>query len=352
MTPLLVAALACLALASQASAAGGLPPGSPFAGTALWVDRVSPESSAGALAAAGAQAGARTLFVKAGDGVTPDPQFSPGLVSALRGAGVAVCGWTFAYGRDPVAEAAVAVAGAHAGAQCLVIDAEGQYDKLYGPAQSFVRALRSQLGPRFPIGLAGQAEVSQHPTFPYSVFLGPGAFDVDLPQMYWLDLGLSVDSAYAAVLGANSIYARPVLPVGQLYGPPGAPELTRFRALAGAYGSPGLSFFDLDAAQPQELGALGAPLSRAPRRVPLAPILHPGAAGDQVVWAQELLNAAGAHLPVGGFFGAQTARAVARFQASRRLPVSGVVGPVTWKALERLHPREPSWAAAPPYSAR
>jgi hypothetical protein len=344
--------LACLSLASSSACATGSSPGSPFAGTALWVNQVPPAGTPQTLATTASQAGAHTLFVKAGDGSTPDPQFTPGLVGELRAAGISVCGWTFAYGQDPLAEAAVAAAAVRSGAQCLVIDAEGQYDKLYGAAQLFVRTLRTQLGGHFPVGLAGQAEVAQHPTFPYSVFLGPGGFDVDLPQMYWLELGVSVDAAYAATLGVNSIYGRPILPVGQLGGNPAAGELSRFRSLARAFGSAGSSFFDLDVAQPQELTALAAPVARTARRTIAPPTLHAGADGDEVVWAQELLNAAGARLPVGGFFGAQTARALVRFQSSHRLRASGVLDAASWKALERLHPREPSWALAPPDSAR
>jgi hypothetical protein len=229
-----------------------------------------------------------------------------------------------------------------------VVDAEGQYDCRYGAAQEYVHALRSALGSSFPIGLAGQAEVLEHPTFPYSVFLGPGGFQFDMPQMYWLELGLSVDGAYAAAVPENSIYGRPIVPVGQLAGAPTSSELERFRALAGAYGSPGVSFFDLDSAVPGELAALAAPLAPLPRRALPMPTLHAGADGDEIVRAQELLDAAGAGLPVGGFFGAQTAHALAVFQARHRLPASGVLGPATWRALLREHPREPSWATPPP----
>jgi Putative peptidoglycan binding domain len=325
---------------------------SPFAGTALWIAQVPAQDTPLQLAGEAAKAGVHTLFVKAADGVTPEAQFSRALVSGLRSAGVSVCGWTFAYGQDPLAEAAAAVAAVRSGAQCLVIDAEEQYDGLYGAAQVFVRALRSRLGSGFSIGLASQAEVLEHPTFPYSVFLGPGGFNFDLPQIYWLDFGVSVDAAYAATMGSNSIYGRPILPVGQLYGTPTPAELARFRALASAYGAPGMSFFDLDAAQPDALASLVPPPVRLARRSITAPVLRAGADGDAVVWAQELLNAAGARLPVGGFLGAQTARALARFQVSHGLPPSGVLTPATWKALLRLHPREPSWAKSPPDSAR
>ncbi|HLH13820.1 MAG TPA: hypothetical protein VKV16_03450, partial [Solirubrobacteraceae bacterium] len=147
------------ALCVLAGAAGaGAPPAlaasvSPFAGTALWVDEAPPTSTPEELAGQAAQAGSRTLWVKAGDGSTPDLQFSPALVAGLRAAGVTVCAWTFAYGVDPAGEAAVAVAAARAGARCLVVDAEEQYDGRYGAAQAYVRALRAQLGASFPIGL-------------------------------------------------------------------------------------------------------------------------------------------------------------------------------------------------------
>jgi peptidoglycan hydrolase-like protein with peptidoglycan-binding domain len=351
-------ALVTAGQAAAASGAAATPAFSPFTGTALWVAEVPAQSTPQQLAGQAAQGGVHTLFVKAADGSTADPQFTAALVSGLRAAGETVCGWTFAYGENPLGEAAAAVAAVHAGAQCLIVDAEGAYDTRYGAAQLFVRTLRSQLGSAFPMGLAGQAEVLQHPKFPYSVFLGPGGFNFDLPQIYWLDLGVSVDAAYSATIDINSVYGRPIVPVGQLYESPlaarspSATEVTRFRALAGAYGSPGLSFFDLDRVQSEVLASFGTPATRLARKRVLGPTLPAGADGDEVVWAQELLNGAGARLPVGGFLGAQTTRAIAHFQARHHLRASGLLGPATWKALSRLHAREPSWAKAPPDSAR
>jgi hypothetical protein len=346
----LALSLGALAPAAGLAASRSVP--QPFTGTALWVDQVAPPQTGQELATEAAGAGVKTLYVKAAEGSSAEPQFSAVLVGEIRAAGERVCAWTFARGQEPLAEAAAAVGAVRDGAQCLVVDAEGEYDKLYGAAQLFVSTLRAQLGAGFPIGLASQAEVAQHPTFPYSVFLGPGGFNVVLPQIYWLDFGVSVDAAYVATIGPNSIYGRPILPLGQLYGSPPPAELTRFRALAGAYGAPGSSFFDLDAAQPQELAALATPAPVLARKVVVAPTLHAGACGDEIVQAQELLNAAGAHLPVGGFFGAETARAVSAFQARHRLPPSGVLGPAAWRALLRFRPREPSWAGAPPTCER
>jgi hypothetical protein len=354
-------ALAGLGCGSSPAAASALSPASspaaasaasPLSSTALWTGEIPAGSTAAQLAAQAAQASVHTLFIKGADGATAEPQLTPTLIAELRANGVSVCVWMFAYGINPTAEAAAAVAAVHEGAQCLIVDAEEQYDGLYGAAQLFVHTLRAHLGSQFPIGLAGQAEVLQHPTFPYSVFLGPGGFNFDLPQVYWLDFALSVQAAYATTIAENSIYGRPMLPIGQLYGNVAPVELEQFRALAGAYRLPGMSFFDLVSAQPDELAALAAPVAKFAPRASVPVAVRAGADGDEVVWAQELLNAAGARLPVGGFLGAQTARAIARFQTHHRLPATSVLGPATWKALLRFKAREPSWASGPPDSAR
>ncbi|HEY1833382.1 MAG TPA: peptidoglycan-binding domain-containing protein [Solirubrobacteraceae bacterium] len=340
----LVVLVLCLACAPEALA-------SPLEGTALWV--AQPSSSL-VLAGEAEQAGVRTLFVKAGDGSTPEAAFDSALVGGLREAGLSVCAWTFDYGVHPAAEAQVAVAAVHAGAQCLVVDAEEAYDGRYGAAQSFVHTLRRALGARFPIGLAGQAEVLDHPTFPYSVFLAPDGFQVDMPQIYWHELGLSVAGAFQASIGVNSIYGRPIAPVGQLFDGVSLEEVGSFRTAAAEYGTSGFSLFDLESTEPLALApVLREPLPDLRLRV-VAPTVRPGADGDEVLWAQELLNAAGARLPVGGFFGATTARAVSRFQSRHHLHVDGLLDGATWSALlrSRRRVREPSWAAHPPLSAR
>jgi putative peptidoglycan binding protein len=340
--------LAALALGIAAASTRA----SPLESQALWVGRSPAATNPQQLASQAAAAGARTLFIKAAEGTTPEAGFTPAFVGAVRAAGISVCAWTFVYGVDPAAAAIAAIAAGHAGAQCLVVDAEGQYDKRYGAAQLYVRTLRSQLGSAFPIGLAGQAEIAQHPTFPYSVFLGPGGFNVDMPQVYWRDLGLTVAAALAATVGPNRLYGRRLAPVGQLFNGPSTAELQAFKTGAFGDGARGFSLFDLESSSPATIaGVFSAPIAAPSRRVVL-PTVHPGADGDDVVWAQEHLNGAGAHLPVGGFYGAQTARAVARFQRRHRLPASGVLDNHTWLALLRVRPRIPSWALAPPQSAR
>jgi peptidoglycan hydrolase-like protein with peptidoglycan-binding domain len=118
-----------------------------------------------------------------------------------------------------------------------------------------------------------------------------------------------------------------------------------------AYGCVGASFFSLDAADPAGLLALRQPVQAIAKRTAVPPTLTPGADGDEVVWAQELLNGAGTHLPVGGFFGNQTSLAVAAFQTRHHLRSDGVLDAATWKLLVRQHAREPTWTT-PPDSGR
>ena len=342
----LLGAAGALLLGAPGAGAAGI---SALRGPSLWIVHAGEPA---AIAVQARQAGVRTLLVKAADGTTPDPQFSPALVSALRASGLTVCGWTFAYGSEPAAEAAAAVASVRAGAQCLVVDAEGEYDSRYGSAQVFVRSLRSALGPGFPIALAGQAETFQHPKFPYSVFLGPGAFQLDMPQIYWHDLGLSVPAAYRLAIAENALYGRPIVPVGQLYGGVGAQEVAQFAALADEYGSPGASFFDLDSAEPALLAAV-VPRLRPDVRIVARPSNDPARCGRR----RGAVGAGAAQRRGGATAGRRLLRRadaralVTRFQARHDLRRSGILDAPTWRALLRVRPRVPSWARRPPDSA-
>ena len=113
------------------------------------------------------------------------------------------------------------------GADCLVIDAESEYEGRYAQARTYVTRLRAAVGADFPIGLAGFPYVHYHPAYPYSVFLGPGGAEFNLPQVYWKAIGDSVDRALATTYTYNRVYGRPISPdrpaLRQPAGPRGAP---------------------------------------------------------------------------------------------------------------------------------
>ena len=325
---------------------------SPFDGTGMWIWYLS-KSSAGdpaRIAATAAQYHVSTVFIKSGDGTSAWPQFSPQLVSDLKSRGLHVCGWQYLYGKDPNAEADVSAGAVRTGADCFVIDAETQYEGRYSQAQAYVNRLRAQVGPGYPIGLAGFPYVDYHPAYPYSVFLGPGAAQFNVPQMYWKAIGTTVDNVYSHTYVHNRIYGRAIFPLGQLYDHPAPAQVTRFRQLAVAYGATGVSWWDWQEADPQGWQAIADPLQPLAGFVPQAgyPPLARGAKGDEVVWAQEELAAGGHPVPVTGSYDVATEQAVAAFQASAGLGPTGKLDDPTWQALLRNPPAPADWSAGGP----
>jgi hypothetical protein len=295
------------------------------------------------------RAGIGTLYVKAGDGGDYWSQFSAGLVESLHQAGLDVCAWQFVYGERPLAEAKVGAAAVQRGADCLVIDAEGQYEGRYAAADRYVRALRARIGAGFPLSLAGFPYVDYHPAFPYSVFFGPEGATYNQPQMYWKAIGTSVRAVYEHTYLYNRLWGHPIYPIGQTYESPGPKQVLRFRRFASSYGGLAPSWWDWQETSARTWGALGAttngPLTGY-RPVTTQPLLKRGSRGDLVVWAQEHLVGAGqTQLPVTGIFGKQTAAAVRAFQLSRGLAVDGAIGTTTWSALLGVEPARPRWAS-------
>jgi len=327
--------------------------GTAFDGQGMWIWYLS-RSSGGNIAAIVAQAraaGVTTLFIKSSDGSTNYwSQFSPQLVAELHANGLHVCAWQYVYGSNPAGEASLGARAVAAGADCLVIDAEAEYEGRYSSAQSYISALRAAIGPNYPLGLAGFPYVSYHPRFPYSVFLGPGAAQYNAPQMYWKDIGTSVDTVYANTYIANRIYGRPIFPLGQTYGGVSQADLLRFREEAVDYGAAGISFWDWQETPAQGWRTLAEPLQPLTSVIPNTslPELHEGSKGDQVLWMQEHLASAIEAQETTGIFGSQTAADLAAFQQARGIAPSARADAATWAALLALQPVAVDWTGGGP----
>ncbi len=327
--------------------------GSPFEGQGMWIWYVS-QSSAGNVAAIVAQAhaaGVSTVFVKSSDGSSNYwGQFSPQLVQELHANGLRVCAWQYVYGTNPAGEASLGAKAVANGADCLVIDAEAEYEGHYAAAQTYITTLRAKIGPTYPLGLASFPYVNYHESEPYSVFLGPNGAQYNAPQMYWKAIGQSIDTVYANTYIGNRIYGRPIFPLGQTYEGPSASELVRFREEAVAYGATGVSFWDWQETTASGWSALAAPLAPLASVTPNSeyPELTHGAKGDQVLWLQEHLASAIPSQEVTGTFGAQTTSDLRSFQAAHALSVTGVAEPATWAALLALPPVAVNWTGGGP----
>ena len=340
-----VVALAALP-SLNAARPGALP--DVFAGDGMWIWYVdkSEGGNLDAIAARAKAAGMRTVFVKSADGGDVWEQFTPQLVADLHARGLRACAWQFVYGLDPQAEASAAAASIAAGADCFVIDAETKYEGRYASAQRYLAALRGAVGPAYPIGFTSFPYVDYHPRLPYSVFLGPGGAQANLPQVYWKAIGGSVDAVSAKTVANNRIYAVPIAPLGQSYDTPKAEDLRRFRALWAGYGAGGLSWWSWQATGRAAWSVLSEP---APAAVvppdPGWPALDQGATGDQVIWMQQHLASADPSVALDGKFTAATKAALQAFQTARGLEASGATDAATWQALLGVPLRPVDWTA-------
>jgi hypothetical protein len=326
---------------------------SAFEGQGMWIWYVN-KSSGGSVAAIAEQAhaaGVGTLFIKSSDGSSNYwSQFSPQLVAELHADGLRACAWQYVYGTNPAGEAALGAEAVANGADCLVIDAEAEYEGKYAAAQTYITDLRAAVGANYPVALASFPYVYFHSSFPYSVFLGAGGAQFNAPQMYWKDIGTSVDTVYANTYIHNRIYGRPIFPLGQTYGGVKNADVLRFREEAGDYGASGWSFWDWQETNASGWTTLAAPLEPLTSVAPNTtyPELAKGSKGDEVLWMQEHLAAAEPSQETTGLFAAQTQANLEAFQTSQGLPVSGTTDAATWAALLALSPVEVKWTGKGP----
>jgi hypothetical protein len=327
----------------------------PLTKRGMWIWELG-DSSGGNVAAIIARAkadGVGTLMIKSSDGTAMWPQFNATLVRELHADGLKVCAWQYVYGSNPLAEAAAGARAVKDGADCLMIDAEAEYQGKYVAAQKYITRLRHLIGKNFPVALAGLPYVDFHPAFPYSVFLGPGGAQYNAPQMYWRAIGVTPDAVFAHTYEFNEIYQRPIFPLGQIYDSPPVRQVLRFRELSRLYGASNVSWWDWQSASPQSryfkaISQNVATLKGSPDHAPATVALH--AEGDLVVWGQEHLVAAarqlhidGRTLTIDGAFGAKTLAAVEAFQVAKGLPVTGELDPPTWVALLGYQPIIVRW---------
>src|SRR4051812_4264517 len=331
-------------------AAQPAPSGTVFDGSGMWIWYLD-KSDGGdldAIAARANAAGIKTVYIKSGDGATYWSQFSPLTIGGLKQRGLNVCAWQFVYGKVPETEADIGAQAIQSGAQCLVIDAESDYEGKYAAAKTYMTRLKSEIPAAVPVGLTSFPYVDYHPGLPYSVFFSNGA-DYNLPQVYWKDIGTSPDTAMQHTYVHNKIYGKPIFPLGQSYSDPPPEDMTRFRQLAAVYGSSGLSWWSWQASTDRGWTAVGTPIQPATDVQPSQdwPLLKKGSKGDEALWMQQHLAAADPTTPTTGTFDAATDAALRNFQTQRGFPVTGTTDAATWQALLAFAPTAAKASSTP-----
>jgi hypothetical protein len=324
--------------------------GNPYARPGMWIWYISASHGGDVrkILKQAKQSRIGTLYIKSGDGTSTWSQFNKPLIRRFQRAGLDVCGWQYVYGKQPKREAKVSAAAKRRGADCFVIDAEAEYEGNYSGADRYVRELRRRVGKKFPLSLSSFPYAHFHPSFPYSVFLGPGAAQSNLPQVYWDAIGDTVREAVAVTWLNNRLYKRKIYPVGQTYMDPRAKELTAFRRYSQNYGT-APSWWSWQETNAREWKVLGGPLpGKYPRyqNVVEHPVQESGSRGDHVVWLQQHLNGAGIKVPVTGIYGGNTRKAVRKFQRQRNLVADGVAGTQTWNRLLKHRPVRVRWSGS------
>src|SRR5262249_12096611 len=143
-TAALFSLLMALVLGALAGPAISRASTSPIHGRSMWIWYLarSDGGSVPAIISRAHAAGIDTLIIKSCDGAHYWAQFSPELVRELRAGGLHVCAWQYVYGTDPGGEADMGARAVEAGAQCLIIDAEAEYEGRYASAATYVHRLR------------------------------------------------------------------------------------------------------------------------------------------------------------------------------------------------------------------
>ena len=68
-------------------------------------------------------------------------------------------------------------------------------------------------------------------------------------------------------------------------------------------------------------------------------VLRLGSSGQDVAFGQRVLAGAGYNVgPIDGVYGPRTMQAVMQFQADNGLVPDGILGPLTWAAIDAIYP--------------
>ncbi len=206
----------------------------------------------GRIARRAADAGLEHVLIKIADGVTAfgDSGLNRAVVAALHERNIHAWGWHYVYGKEPAAEARLAVSQVRAlGLDGFCVDAEAEFTQAgkAAAARTFMIELRGGL-PRFPIALSSYRYPSIH-QIPWSVFLE--RCDYNMPQVYWEQSHNPAEQLERSTHELLALHPpRAVFPTGSAYGAAGwqatPADLRHFLKAARNLGLSGANFYSWD----------------------------------------------------------------------------------------------------------
>lgn len=242
-------------------------------GKGIWIRHVyeCENGDTDAIVARARNAGFTHVLIKICDGddaynIRAGRDYAAELIPKLGETGMNVWGWNFIYGDPPpfkdqgvqrywAREAQANVDRVRAlrprGLQGLVIDAEGEYERIsdrQAKAAEYMQILRNGL-PDFPLALASWKWPSAHRGFTWSEFRA--GIDLDMPQVYWVDAhdpAAQLERSFAEFSAMRP--QLPYVPAGPAYFErnwrPTAQEIVDFLQKARDMGLPAANLWDWD----------------------------------------------------------------------------------------------------------
>ncbi len=238
----------------------------------IWNWRGCLNGDASAVARRIKQGGCAGVFVKSDDGGHPFDQGPPvwEIVHSLQQEGVKVGCWGYVYGCDQptviygdlkytvAEEAAMAIRfiserphPSYRGPDVYVVDVEAEYERQpqdpSANAERYLQAVRTAVGPQFPILYAPLPQPDYHRRLPYRVF--NRYCQAVLPQAYHNAMQVGPEEALALCYGAfasEGLMTVPLAPVGGAYGSVTPDELRRWAQAALQRGATMLSWWSFE----------------------------------------------------------------------------------------------------------
>lgn len=219
-------------------------------GLYIWKIHRCENGDPGAIARRAEAAGLTHVLIKIADGARAyNVDLAERVVEALKGAGIQVWGWQFAYGDEPFGEADIAVHRVQTlGLDGFVVNAETDYKGKYAAASAYMESLRPRISDT-PIALSSFRYPYYHPEFPWTEFLS--VCDINMPQVYWVQSDNPAEQLDRTIAQFQDVYPiRPIIPTGAAYEEfgwrPQTGEIEEFLRHARDGGLPAANFWSWD----------------------------------------------------------------------------------------------------------
>ncbi|WCK52461.1 S-layer homology domain-containing protein [Aneurinibacillus sp. Ricciae_BoGa-3] len=171
----------------------------------------------------------------------------------FKAAGFQVGGWIYQYLTDVPGEVDACSQAIQAGADFIVLDAEVELKGKGAQVAEFGQLLRSKY-PDTLLALSSFAIADYHPEVPFAQY--NNFVNAMMPQIYWDDMGWTVDKAFKASIASYQKFGKPIAPTGQSYSTAQPEDIARFVQLSQAAKFTNISWWDWEEANQGQLGAI------------------------------------------------------------------------------------------------